>query len=228
METTTLVDRIFEALKQKILKQEFAQNEKLNLTAIAKELNVSNTPLREAISRLEKVGLVKTVPFRGPYVRGLSPVEVAEAYDVRIALETLAARLVAAGRNPETLSQLNFIHQQYLLAFEKGDHNQIKECDLEFHRTIAQASSNGTLLNFVQMLADWIMVFMQFRTPPPRSSDQLIREHAQILKALQAGDVDKAGQAIQQHLVAGKDDLLSHLAHQSDETDAIINYPNIW
>ena len=53
MEANTLVDRIYELLKQKILRQEFTQNQKLNLTTLAHELKVSNTPLREAISRLE-------------------------------------------------------------------------------------------------------------------------------------------------------------------------------
>ncbi|RME99457.1 MAG: GntR family transcriptional regulator, partial [Chloroflexi bacterium] len=95
METGTLTDRVYETIKQKILSGEFADGERLNLTELARQLNVSNSPLREAMSRLEKVGLVRVVPYRGPFVRSLSPLDVTEIFDVRIALETLAVRLVA-------------------------------------------------------------------------------------------------------------------------------------
>lgn len=228
MEANTLVDRIYELLKQKILRQEFTQNQKLNLTTLAHELKVSNTPLREAISRLEKVGLVKIVPYRGTYVRGLSAPEVAETYDVRIALEILAARLVAARQPPETLAQLNHVHQQYQTAFANDDHDQVKEHDLEFHRLIAQASGNKTLVDFLQMLADWVTVFMQFRLPPPRAPELLISEHVQILAAIHGGQPSKAGEAMQQHLVAGKIDLLHHLANQLEESNFLGEYPDVW
>ncbi len=226
METSTLVDRVYEALKMKILRQEFTQGQKLNLTHLAKELNVSNTPLQEAIDRLEKVGLVKIVPYRGPYVRGLSPSEVAEAYDVRIVLEALTARLVAVSCPPETLAQLETIHRQYQQAFESGGQNRVRELDFRFHELIARASENTTLIDFLQRLSDWVTVFMQFRLPPPRPAVVLIGEHRRILNALREGEKDKAGEAMKQHLVAGKDDLIQHLASQSEDQPAV--YPNIW
>ena len=228
METSTLVDRVYETLKMRILRQEFTLGQKLNLTSLAKELNVSNTPLREAISRLEKVGLVKIIPYRGPYVRGLSAAEVAESYDVRIVLESLAARLVAASLTPTTLARIGSIHRRYEQAFEDDDKTRVRQLDMEFHVAIAQASGNTTLIDFLQMLSDWVTVFMQFRLPPSRPPAVLIGEHHRILEALRVRDKDRAGEAMQQHLIAGKEDLIQHLASQLEESPKSSHYPNIW
>ena len=229
METGTLVDRVYETLKLKILRQEFSHGQKLNLTSLAKELNVSNTPLREAVSRLEKVGLIKIVPYRGPYVRRLSLAEVAEAYDVRIVLEELSVRLVATNVTPDTLTELDRIHQEYERAFDKGREHVI-EIDLLFHETLARQSGNRTLIDFLQMLADWTKLFIQFM-PPPRPPTNRIGEHHFIIEALKAGDQDQASQAMRQHLIFGKRSLLQHLAGQlqdSEVTEQLPAYPDIW
>jgi DNA-binding GntR family transcriptional regulator len=96
MDTGTLSDRVYVALRERILSGEFPPGTRLNLTHLANELEVSNTPLREALARLERAGLVELVPYSGPRVRALSAEEVSDIFDVRIELEAPAVRLTAA------------------------------------------------------------------------------------------------------------------------------------
>jgi DNA-binding GntR family transcriptional regulator len=229
VETSTLADRVYEILKLKILTREFTQGQKLNITSVANELNVSNTPVREALSRLEKVGLVTIIPYCGPYVRSLSPSEVAQAYDARIALEELAARLAAISATPATLDTVESCHQEYERALDSGDNEGALEADIGFHQAIAQASGNAILVDLLQNLSDWIRLFMQFRRPAGQRMHTVIQDHMRILEALRERDQEKAGAAMKRHLVAAKDDLIQPLLKQTEErelSDRAAAYPN--
>jgi DNA-binding GntR family transcriptional regulator len=231
LETSTLADRVYEILKQRILRQEFAHGEKLNLSNLASELNVSNTPVREAISRLEKVGLVNIVPYRGPYVRSLSRSEIAGVFDVRIALEVLAARLAANNTSAAMLAEIESIQQEIEEALDSQDLERALDGDVRFHESIARASCNTTLINLLQMLSDWIRLFMQFALPTPRPSSDVNEEHRQILATIRAGDHESAGDAMRRHIVAAKKDLILHLAEKpEDEPDGVpaFDHQNIW
>lgn len=211
MEFSTLTDRVYENLKQRILRQEFPCGERLNIAALAKDLDVSNTPVREAISRLEKVGLVKIVPYRGPYVRSLSPSETAEVYDVRISLEVLAARLAALHATPESLARIEERLHDYAAARQSGTRDDALNADLRFHEAIAQASGNRTLIDMLSMLSDWTLLFMQFGIPAARTGSTTGATHEDILDAIRARDKDSAAAAMRKHLVAGKAALMQHL-----------------
>lgn len=90
---STLTSRVYEVLKDKILSMELPPGTRLKDGELAEDLGVSNTPVREAIRQLEKDGSVETIPYRGNFVRKMSPEEVCETYDVRMVLEPLAVRL---------------------------------------------------------------------------------------------------------------------------------------
>lgn len=230
METGTLTDRVYEAIKHKILSGEFSDGERLNLTHLAKELNVSNTPLREAINRLEKVGLIKVVPYRGPYVRTLSPLEVAEIYDVRIALEMLAARLVAATVTPGTLEEIESAYRRYEQACEQGEEDRITETDIDFHEVIARSTNNQTLIDLLQMLSDWTRLFIQVMERN-KSPAVLTRGHLRILEAIRAGNKEEAAVEMRRHLLNGKQNVINRLAEQLDKAEtgeSPLNYPNAW
>ena len=230
MEASTLADRVYENLKQRILRQEFPCGERLNIAALAKDLNVSNTPVREAISRLEKVGLVKIIPYRGPFVRSLSISETAEVYDVRISLEVLAARLAALHATAESLTVI----EERLGEFEQSrlgsDLDEALNADLRVHEAIAQASGNRTLIDMLSMLSDWTKLFMQFGFPPARPASSTGATHERIVSAIRAGDKDLAATTMREHLVAGKAGLLRHLQQNGRPPDPANRaaYTEVW
>lgn len=230
MDASTLADRVYENLKQRILMQEFRCGERLNIAALAKDLNVSNTPVREAISRLEKVGLVKTIPYRGPFVRSLSASETAEVYDVRISLEVLAARLAAQHATPELLSHIEERLREYELARDGGDLDESLNADLRFHEAVAQASTNRPLISMLAMLSDWTKLFIQYGLPPSRPVRVEGATHERILDAIRAGDSELAASTMRRHLTAGKEVLMKHLEEDESppEVDSEAVYVNVW
>lgn len=230
MEASTLADRVYENLKQRILRQEFPCGERLNIAALAKDLNVSNTPVREAISRLEKVGLVKIIPYRGPYVRSLSASETAEVYDVRISLEVLAARLAALHADPESLARIEGRLEEYALARIDGNRDEVLNADIRFHESVALASGNRTLIDMLAMLSDWTLLFMQFGVPPSRTPSASGATHESILEAIRSGDKELAASAMRKHLVVGKAALVQQLSAGRDPLDGEDQpaYAEVW
>jgi len=128
---------------------------------LAEGLGVSDTPLREGIRQLEKDGLVETIPYRGSFVRKMSPKEVCEIYDVRMVLEPLAVRLAVEMSTPEQLKRIQTKVEEYERAFQKDDISLGLEADFAFHDLIAQASGNRTLLEILRALATRIHTLRQ-------------------------------------------------------------------
>ncbi len=230
MEATTLADRVYENLKQRILNQEFPSGERLNIAAITKDLNVSNTPVREAISRLEKVGLVKIIPYRGPFVRNLSVSETAEVYDVRISLEALATRLATLHATPESLAKIETMLQEYDEARNGDKLDEILMADLRFHESIAQASCNRTLIDMLAMLSDWTLLMIQYSIPRSKPVRVEGATHQCILDGICSGDKESAAATMRKHLVAGKTVVLQQIQDAAVPTGAVAesDYADVW
>jgi DNA-binding GntR family transcriptional regulator len=230
VEASTLTDRVYENLKQRILRREFPCGERLNIAALAEDLNVSNTPVREAISRLEKVGLVKIVPYRGPFVRSLSLSEATEVYDVRISLEVLASRLAALHATPDTLSVIELRTVEFEEARRGNNLEETLRADLQFHEAVARASENRTLIDMLGMLSDWTYLFLQYSLFPARPTPASGASHTDILEAIRSGDSEVAGATMRRHLVAGKAMLLEQLSSDDTETHGHEQktYTNVW
>jgi len=143
MDKSTLVDQVYRALRDRILRGEFSPGEKLSLSRLAKEMEVSNSPLREAVSRLERVGLIEVVPYVGPRVRALTESDVTDIYAVRMVLEDLAVRLAAEHATAPMLSQMEDAIQAYEIACDENDIPAATEADRAFHDALVEASDNA-------------------------------------------------------------------------------------
>jgi len=216
MDTSTLADRVYQILRKKILKGELPPGKKLNLTELAKEMNVSNTPLREAIARLEKVGLIEVSPYRCPQVKILSQSQVADIFDVRIALEDLAVRLAAKRVEPDALQRMEATIRTYEQAYGNGDMWGAIEADRAFHDELVQASGNSVLLEMLPTLSDRTRLLLEMDPPKPEVPiDRTAAQgHQRILEALREGDGDKAAKALKWQLNKGKKHLLERVSHR--------------
>jgi DNA-binding FadR family transcriptional regulator len=107
------------------------------------------------------------------------------------------------------------------------------DIDFEFHEAIVQASGNHTLIDLVQMLSDWIKLFMQMMAPRAETwtLTTIPRSHRLILEAMRQGNEDEAADAMRQHLVGAKTSLIDALVHDAQEqgnAPETLAYPNIW
>jgi DNA-binding GntR family transcriptional regulator len=204
-----LREGVKELLLQRIISGVYHPGDRLVETQIARELGVSQTPVREALRDLEATGFVASEPFKGARVREVTPGELAEIYPVRAALEDLAGR-EAARRLAGRTERLEEEYEAMLAAARADDlFNHVRH-DVEFHRLIVEASGNRTLA------ATWASLQIEVRTfvtalaarDTKLELESLARSHLPILEALRAGDPELAGRALKQHLQTFSDLIL--------------------
>jgi DNA-binding GntR family transcriptional regulator len=220
MDTGTLVDRVYRVLRERILQGAYEPGQKLNLAQLARDLQVSNTPVREAMARLERVGLVEVIPYCGPKVKRLSPAQVADLYDVRIALEELAVRLVAQSQDHGVLQGMAAVLEAHARACREDDAEAAIDADRAFHDALVQASGNSVLLEMLPTLSDRARLLIELNVPS--RSERMDREaalrglhgHQRILESLRAGDQEGAAQALRRELTGGREHLLQRMAER--------------
>ena len=102
----SLGNKIFDILRDRILNEEYEHGQKLNELALANELKISRTPIREALKQLELEGLVESIPNKGVYVKGFSPRDIDDMFEIRCALEGLAIQLAIDRMDEEHLAKI--------------------------------------------------------------------------------------------------------------------------
>ena len=216
MDTGTLVDRVYRTLREQILQGKYEPGQKLNLNQLARELNVSNTPIREATARLERLGLVETVPYSGPKIKRLSAAQLQDTYDVRIALEELAVRLVAQSEDPDVFKGMAAALEMQEHACNGDDPRAVLDADRAFHDALVEASRNSVLLEMLPNLSDRTHLLLELNRPPSEGIDKEaalrgLRGHKRIFEALREGNANAAVQELRHELTRGKERLVEQM-----------------
>lgn len=195
-----LADSAYDALVRAILSNELQPGTPLSVPELARVLEISRSPVREAVQRLISDGLASSTPRRGAVVSEIRAADFDALFEVREPLEGLAARRAAAAITPDGLAELAFIldaHEQVLPA---GDPDSQIEHDMAYHRTIRQIARNpelNALLNRIQMRSHLALVTLWRAEASSRLS---LNEHREIQGALEAGDPDAAEEAARRHI----------------------------
>jgi DNA-binding GntR family transcriptional regulator len=225
---TALRDEVFESLQQAIVEGRLAAGTRLVEAEVAGGLNVSKTPVREAIIRLERLGLVISRPRRGTFVADISPAILKEIFVARGLIEGYVAAEAATRASPDVL-----LHLEALVALigeedERGDRSAVSTSDLAFHDTIYQASGNTMLLQIWRGFRDQIRLYHRMSPLNPQhitlpSNRNL---HQEIVDALRTRNPGAARLAAEVHLrravlllgLEGADDLLASLGSASNQS----------
>ena len=191
-------EQIKDVLVQRILEGYYEPGQRLIELRIAEEFGVSQAPVREALRELEILRLVESEPFRGARVRAVRADEITESYPVRAALEELAAKLAAerlAGRAAPLRAEIDAMRA----AAVDGDLRAFVRHDVAFHRVFVEASANRTLVGV------WESLHVDLRTRftlIQRLEDlaEVAESHAPIMEALDAGEAERAGRLVREHI----------------------------
>lgn len=195
----TLGEQVYEIIRSQILNMELPPGTRLKDSELAQSLGISNTPVREALRRLEETELVETLPRRGTFVRRLSPREAEGLYEVREALETLAIRLAATRASDELLAEIFEAAQLHVEAVQRDAVNEFLEYDRRFHRLIAQGADNPILASMLTSLADRIHIIR--RMDLGRRVDEMSgQEHHNVATALLQRDAERAAGLMAHHI----------------------------
>jgi DNA-binding GntR family transcriptional regulator len=194
-----LSEQVKEYIVEAILNGEFQPGERIVESALARELGVSQAPVREAIRDLVILGFLETEPYKGTSVRSFTTDELWEVYTVRGALESLAARLAAENLTPADGERLEAILEEMIEAGRQQDHERIARLDNDFHEAIMQVSGNQLLYQLWKTLefGQWTIVTYKVTT---LDLEYLATRHEELLEALRSGEPERAMDAMQHHL----------------------------
>lgn len=197
-------DAVYGTLREAILTKALMPGPQLAEEDLARTFGVSRTPIREAILRLEAERLVERRGGRRVSVARISPEEVLEIYDVRVALDGLAAELATKRANPPDIAQLRWINNQMIASGKAGDFVQVSALSLDFHEWIAKATGNSFLLSQIQVVHDRVRRFERTTLQHPGRLTSASDEHELLLDAIVAGDVERASAAAREHMLNAK------------------------
>jgi DNA-binding GntR family transcriptional regulator len=202
LEIRSVGDDVHEALLERIVAGELAPGTRLRQAALADELGVSRTPLREALVRLAREGLVEFTPNRGATVAGRDFGDMQQAWRARLVIEPGAGRLAAELRDAESIERMReSVRQQRLVA---GDLTTSFALNREFHLSLVQASGNAHLAQFAELL--WLTrIGVPIFARQVRNRRQILAwadEHAAITEAVARGQPARAERLIREHIAA--------------------------
>jgi len=214
-EKLSLPSRVYQALKQGILSFELKPKEYLITGEVAKAYGISRTPVREAMAQLEREGFVRSVPRRGIYVVRKTKREVIEMITAWAALESMAARLITERASDEEIAGL-----RRMFATFEGDKlhaklDEYSEVNINFHQTIIEMSKNHVLIRLAENLFTHMRMIRRQTIGEEDRADRSIRDHMNIIQALEARDTERAEDLVRQHALG----LAEHVAKHVDYLD---------
>lgn len=204
-----LRELVFESLREAIIQGRLKPGERLMEMQLADEMGVSRTPVREAIRKLELEGFVVMIPRKGAYVSGISVKDIVDVFEVRAALEALAAGLAAERITDEELEELERSLVQTTEISDKDNIGAIVENDTNFHDLIYKACRNERLVQIITHLKEQIQ---RFRTTslsqPGRLRDALV-EHRAIVEAISDRNIEMSQNLAREHIENAEQSLLN-------------------
>lgn len=193
-------DIIAEQLEERIFDGTYTDGDRLDEVRIAEQFGVSRTPLREALQRLARSGLVELVPRRGAFVRQPGPVELLEMFEVMAEVEAVCGRLAAKRISDKALADLHDANDRCQAAVEAQDPDTYYSENERFHKIIYRESGNGFLESETGLLHRRLQPFRRQQLRLRGRMVQSMSEHKIILEALEQGDSEAAADALRGHV----------------------------
>lgn len=206
---TQLSDRAYETLKSAILSLQLRPSEPLVERDLANELSMSVTPVREALQRLERDGLVTRIPFRGACVSMIGPADVEEIFELRGLLEGRCARISATQLTEKDLQELRDLLMDAEKHLANGDHGVCGEAIWLTHDVLMRGVRNGRLIELLKNIRAQARRVGAITAYIPNRAAKSIKEHKALLDALEKKDPDLAEQTMIDHMQSLCHDIIS-------------------
>jgi DNA-binding GntR family transcriptional regulator len=190
----------YSQLRHMIVEREWSPGVVMTESELARQLDVSRTPVREALLRLAGEGYISPAAGRGYQVIELSDRDVVNVYRVRAVLEGLAAHEAATVINRSTLGELEDLFEAMEQARADGDNRTLAELNSQFHHAITRASGNTYLEATLSNIYDVFERFRPVALIQPGRRDHAAHEHGEIIAALRAKDGDAAREIAERHV----------------------------
>jgi len=204
----TLVDRVHERLSDWILSGRLQPGDWLRIQELAQTLKVSDTPIREALIRLQQSGVVETTPHVGSRVRRFTRQDIEESFGLREALECYALQHAGRRVSPATLQQLKQQLKAAAAALDAGDTGPAVAADIALHTELIRAAGNARILGLFASLRDQVKMFAGFGNRTPEGPRRFLQMHLRLVELLIAGNIPSAVRLMRDHMQLAKENSL--------------------
>lgn len=199
-------EKVAAELRKAILSRQMEEGEVLSLDSVATQLNVSAMPVREAFQILARDGLIQLRKNKGAVVLGITETYIKEHYQLRAILESSAAALAA---EPDVdISEIESVYEEAEEALAEGNLRQYTDLNRAFHSEIWTAAGNQKMKNMISEL--WNGLSMGSMVSEEDYAKVSIKEHGNILKAIQKRDKEAAQKTMYDHIMRSRDDMLTY------------------
>lgn len=198
-----LGEAVFDILLEAIITGQMSPGDSLPINEISEELGVSNTPIREALNKLENLRLIEKIPYHGYKIREFSKKEVEDIYETRIALESFGASLAAKRIDREKSKELNTLQEKIEDLLEGKPEDFLNEYNMthkKFHETIIDASNNSQLNDIYNRISHLSTFLASLLATSTTRHHNAIDEHRVIVTAIINGNQEKAGEVMKEHI----------------------------
>jgi len=220
----------YHQIRRWIVEGRLRPDERLIEQRLAEELELSRTPVREALRMLQSEGLVTLEPNRGARVRALAVADIADLYELRGRLEAMAAELAAARATDDQLARLADAEARFAAAAEQASGGDLEALRAMFHQndvfhlTLLEAAHHQRLTQSLIGTVDHTLVFQAFRHYDLPGLERSVTFHALIATEVRRGEGARAGRLMHEHVLQGRDQLLAVVGSGSS-VDALYDEP---
>jgi len=218
----SLTDRAYLEIKEWIIHYKLKPGVQLRIDELSTALGMSQTPVREALSKLEHEHLADRHPQKGFVVRALKLKDVSDIYDLRMALEVVAAEEAATRMEDADRKRLAHLLEEVDILIKRGEKAQVLALEQEFHMRIAEATGNWLLTEIMRSVFDriWMIQNVNILT----SSDLTLahKQHIDLYHALEKANPVKSAALMKKHLKFTKKFILSRLQDSDDFLSKLI------
>jgi DNA-binding GntR family transcriptional regulator len=216
--TFSFKNKAYAALKNVIVSMDIYRNRtdiRLDERQLAQDFGISRTPVREAMAQLEREGFVRSVPRRGIYVVRKTRREVIEMITAWAALESMAARLITENTIDADIASLRRMFSTFENGKLRAQLDEYSETNIEFHQSIIRMSGNSVLISLAENLFTHMRMIRRKTIGEKDRVEKSIRDHMNIIEALEARDTRRAEELVRTHALG----LADHVSKYADYLD---------
>ncbi len=210
----SLAQEVYDKLKQIIMSNELSPGTKVVESQVAKNMQISRTPVREAIQKLQSQGFLRQSYTGAYFVVGITHKDIEEIFGIRGVLESYAARLAAEQYQKGDLSSLEDKITEYQTLCEQGKFQDLSQVNTEFHDLLYNLSKNQRLINMINNLREQIYYFRELILYHPEMARKSNEDHIAMVEAIKNKNIDGVGRLVWDHIMRGKDVVLQEFKNK--------------
>jgi DNA-binding GntR family transcriptional regulator len=195
---------VYENLKEAIVKGELPPHGRVIENKVARTLGISRTPVREALHKLEREGLLCQLPTGGFFVVGLGRADIEEIFGIRSVLESYAAKLAAIKHQEEDLDPLEAKIEHYQESLDAGRMENLPQINTEFHDLLYALSHSPRLIKMINDLRDYIYRFREVILQMEDMARASSADHRLMLQSMRKRDPERVEKLVREHILRGQ------------------------